>query len=135
MGAAFALLNNVLEMRTDGWKRLKAMQRPAPAHRAESIGAWFNILRIMSIVSVATNVGIITFTTSDSRKMLHLTDTQNLWLFIGLEHLFFMIKIIMMAAVPAVPEWVEKRSARDKYMEYNRQELILSQRLAKKQRT
>lgn len=51
----FALLNNIVEIRVDAFKFITQMRRPLP-DRAEDIGAWFGILRIITYISVVTNV-------------------------------------------------------------------------------
>ena len=54
----FALLNNVLEIRLDAYKYVTTLRRPL-AQRAQDIGAWVNILQIITKISVLTNVRIL----------------------------------------------------------------------------
>lgn len=128
-GALCALINNLIEMRTDAWKRLRAMQRPAPTARAENIGKWMDILQLMSIISIMSNIGVLCFTGEYFTKVqLQLTAEETVWLFIGIEHVVIVIKLIVMLAIPDVPVWVEKRAAHDAYMNFTRDDIIEKQR-------
>jgi len=51
----FAFLNNVVEIRLDGYKWITQMRRPL-AERVEDIGAWYGILQGITYTSVVTNV-------------------------------------------------------------------------------
>jgi len=125
LGPAVALLNNLIEMRTDGWKRLKGTQRPANTERAEDIGEWMNILQLMSIIAVVTNVGVLCFTSKHLMTVqFHVSPENQVWTFIALEHIIIIAKLCVMLYIPDVPEWVKKRAARDVYMLNARQEII-----------
>lgn len=50
-----ALFNNILEVRVDAWKFTTQFRRPVAA-KARSIGAWQEILNVVAILSVVTNV-------------------------------------------------------------------------------
>ena len=50
-----ALLNNILEVRVDAWKMITQFRRPIAA-KAHSIGAWQEILHMIAVFSVVTNV-------------------------------------------------------------------------------
>jgi len=119
-----ALANNVLEIRTDALKRLIAMQRPTPSERAEDIGAWLNILEIMSLISVATNVGVLCFTSNQLTEQFNLTREQRVWLFVILEHTVIIIKLFVAFAISDVPEWVTVRLAKDQYMLMARSDIV-----------
>jgi anoctamin-5 len=51
-----ALCNNILEIRVDAWKFTTQFRRPV-ASKARNIGAWQEILNVVAILSVVTNVG------------------------------------------------------------------------------
>lgn len=57
----FALINNVVEIRTDAFRLCYLSQRPV-AHRAGGIGVWFNVLQSMSVLAIMTNCAHIGFT-------------------------------------------------------------------------
>jgi len=118
------ILNNFIEMRSDGWKRLVATQRDCPTQRAETIGEWFNILQIMSVIAVTSNVGMICFTSDAVQTALDLTEYQTVWMFVVLEHVVLIVKLLIMVEIPDVPLWVERRTARDAFQAHSRQALI-----------
>lgn len=66
----FALLNNIVEIRVDAFKFITQMRRPLP-DRAEDIGAWFGILRIITYISVVTNAFVIAFTTDFIPRLVY----------------------------------------------------------------
>jgi hypothetical protein len=119
-----ALLNNVLEIRTDAIKRLLSMQRPAPSQRAETIGEWMVVLEFMSMAAVATNVGVLCFTSDHLATAFKLSNSERVWAFIILEHVVVLIKLIIAYTIDDRPEWVSLRLARDEYMASAREEII-----------
>jgi hypothetical protein len=56
-----ALINNIVEVRIDGFKLLYGTQRPV-YRGAEDIGTWLAVLETMSVLSVVSNCAIIAFT-------------------------------------------------------------------------
>jgi hypothetical protein len=132
-----ALLNNILEIRTDAMKRVYAMQRPAPSERAEHIGAWMYILELMNVAAVATNMGVLCFTSNQLAEVYKLDATQRVWAFVILEHIIILIKLFLSSCINDVPEWVELRLARDLYMLRSREEIVVGEQeaLEKSQQT
>lgn len=57
----FALINNVVEIRLDAYKYVTTLRRPL-AQRAQDIGAWVNIMQVVTKISVLTNALVIAFT-------------------------------------------------------------------------
>lgn len=123
-----AFLNNFLEIRTDAMKRLLATQRPAPSQRAENIGDWMTVLEFMSYCAVATNIGVLCFTSSNVATHFKLDETQIVWTFIVLEHFVVLVKLGIAAAIEDRPHWVNLRLARDEFMLDHRDEIILRQK-------
>ncbi len=66
----FAFVNNVLEIRIDGYKLLTELRRP-PALKASGIGVWFSVLEITSFFSVLSNGLVIAFTSSFLAKAVY----------------------------------------------------------------
>lgn len=62
LAPVFALINNMLEMRTDAYNFTVAQRRPLP-ERAKEIGVWFKIIDKISQAAVITNAFVIAFTT------------------------------------------------------------------------
>ena len=55
-----ALLNNVIEIRTDAYKYTTQMRRSL-GFRARDIGIWSDILEAMTYISAISNVGLTMF--------------------------------------------------------------------------
>ena len=56
-----AIINNFIEVRSDGSKMLDAFRRPWPAG-AEDIGSWYPIFQIIGALSIISNAGILSWT-------------------------------------------------------------------------
>jgi hypothetical protein len=75
-----ALLNNWLELRLDAYKLVTRYRRPVPKQQS-GIGAWNDILGIITHLSVATNVSKTVFKFSRNvRNTNHLIYLSALWL-------------------------------------------------------
>merc|ERR1719460_1327275 len=105
-------------------KHLIWMQRPAPSERAGTIGAWMTVLELLSLASVATNMGVFCFTSSHLRDAFGMDESQRVWCFILLEHTAVFIQLLMRHAIADVPEWVLQHRARDKYQLSLREHVI-----------
>jgi hypothetical protein len=80
-----ALLNNWLELRLDAYKLVTRYRRPVPKQQS-GIGAWNDILGIITHLSVATNVSKTVFKFSRNvRNTNHLIYLSALWLEICLK--------------------------------------------------
>ncbi|TKS73397.1 von Willebrand factor [Collichthys lucidus] len=70
LAPAFALLNNVIEIRLDAAKFVTEIRRP-DAVRLKDIGIWYNILCGISKFSVITNAFVISFTSEFVPRMVY----------------------------------------------------------------
>ncbi|KAM4618259.1 anoctamin-1 [Polymixia lowei] len=70
LAPAFALLNNVIEIRLDAAKFVSEIRRP-DAVRCKDIGIWYNILCGISKFSVITNAFVISFTSEFIPRMVY----------------------------------------------------------------
>eukprot|EP00824_Muranothrix_gubernata_P011795 TRINITY_DN2533_c1_g1_i1.p1 TRINITY_DN2533_c1_g1~~TRINITY_DN2533_c1_g1_i1.p1 ORF type:complete len:713 (-),score=171.93 TRINITY_DN2533_c1_g1_i1:46-1872(-) len=107
-----ALLNNLIEIRSDGFKLCAAHQRPV-AKGAEDIGTWYNILEIMSTAAVITNAGIVAFTSDVFEEK---SFRFRIWLFIFAEHIIVGLKFVVALIVPDIPEAVKIEYERQLYL-------------------
>eukprot|EP00736_Rhodelphis_marinus_P013030 Rmarinus@m.25944 len=112
-----ALVNNLIEIRSDSTKLTKAFQRPHAAG-AEDIGTWYTILTIMSFIAVTTNCGLVFFT---SRFHDNFEDDWGprapIWGFFVAEHTLFGFKILISFMIPDVPEEIQALMDRDAWEE------------------
>uniref|UniRef100_T1J757 Anoctamin n=1 Tax=Strigamia maritima TaxID=126957 RepID=T1J757_STRMM len=72
----FALLNNVAEIRIDAFKFVTQVRRPMAA-RANSIGAWAQILQMISTIAVLVNAFVIAYTSSFIPEMVYRYNSGN----------------------------------------------------------
>lgn len=105
--AALFLVLIIVEIRVDAWKLCTLTRRPFP-DTADSIGVWFFIIQVMSVVGAITNIGIIIFTTD----VLEIEDGTYKWLvFMIFEHAILFFKISVSLLIPDIPEQVSEGKA------------------------
>ena len=63
IGALFALINNIIEIRVDGQKLTTDCRRPR-YREAEDIGSWMTVLQCITVVAVITNCLLVSFTST-----------------------------------------------------------------------
>ena len=112
--AAFALANNLLEVRLDAFKALAVVRRP-PASAARGIGSWANILHFLSILGIFINLLFLTFTIRPQWSS-SLSLNERLLLAVAAEHVLIAAKIALDKLIPDVPAAMRKRTARLQYM-------------------
>ncbi|XP_076372958.1 anoctamin-5-like [Tachypleus tridentatus] len=71
LAPAFALLNNVIEIRLDAYKYVTNLRRPIPL-QVQNIGAWQSILKGLSSVAIITNSFIIAYTTNFIPRLVYM---------------------------------------------------------------
>jgi len=87
------------ELRVDAWKLCHLTKRPYPAE-SKGIGLWYDILQVMSFLGVMTNVAIVIFTADVFDGL----DNVEKWiLFVGLEHVMIILKLLIAAYTPDKP--------------------------------
>jgi len=117
MGAVLATMNNMIELRSDGYKLCKFHRRPE-YKCAQDIGSWQYIVEVMSVFSVITNAAIIAFTSS-SLSHFHFIGrndrlAQVVIAFLA-EHAVLFIKVMIHVAIEDDPENVLIRRQRRLY--------------------
>lgn len=66
----FALLNNIAEIRIDAFKMVAQARRPL-SERAQDIGAWFGVLRMLTYAAVVSNAFVIAYTSDYIPRMVY----------------------------------------------------------------
>ena len=95
-----ALVNNIIEIRTDAYKLTYNTQRPV-ARKASGIGVWFPILQIMSIFALMTNLAIIAFTTGQVQYYFpDWSNTEKMFAVFVFEHIILIIMFLIYVFVP-----------------------------------
>lgn len=123
-----AVLNNVVEIRTDAFKLLDAYTRPE-YKGAESIGAWFPILEILGIVAVGTNCMLIGFQFSALSDLLDYNTFQTFAAVVILEHVVLVLKWLISTLVPDYPGWIVKAKAKQQFVQEQQLKKLKSQKL------
>lgn len=120
--AVVALLNNLIEGRTDALKILALSQRVS-ADDAADIGAWYAILEGLNVLSVAANAGLVVFTADAAGVVLGFDSETDVWrkllfrvvAFFVMEHVLLAVKIGAAFAIGDVPSGARRRKARQMY--------------------
>jgi len=102
-----AVINNIIEIRTDAFKLLSSTKRP-DYKGASDIGVWYTVLEILGILAVITNCLLVGFSfDAISQNFLQLTPGlerfQVFAIIICMEHAILFIKYLISTVVPDVP--------------------------------
>ncbi|KAJ3415867.1 hypothetical protein HDV05_003931 [Chytridiales sp. JEL 0842] len=117
-----ALINNIMEVRTDAFKFLKSVRRP-PTLQAQDIGPWETVMKWSAILAVTTN-GLLVSLTSDFFFTIWVKpypETQ--WAgirfgFLLIWHIVvYCIALLVSWLVPDEPSIVTLAKAKARYME------------------
>ena len=79
-----ALINNLIEIRSDAFKLALVHQRPF-GQRVASIGTWQNALSLLGLVAVIVNCALIGLSGEIARLWPGMTQTQTVVLIVALE--------------------------------------------------
>eukprot|EP00741_Cyanophora_paradoxa_P025082 tig00000342_g24210.t1 len=118
LAALLALLNNLVEIRSDAYKLIHGSQRPTPG-TAKDIGSWMGVMQAVSSIAVVTNAAMVIFTSDvldpwfSSFKNPAVVKVLTV---IAIEHVVFLIKIAIDVAIPDMPRSIRTRIARQKFM-------------------
>jgi len=109
-----AVLNNMVEIRTDAFKMLDACTRP-PYKGAQNIGTWYYILEIIGVIAVFTNCALIGLTFEELYQTVGVDTPDSKFITLAivvlLEHFIFIIKFIISFLVPDYPGRILKKMA------------------------
>ena len=122
LAPACALINNLIEMRSDGFKLCHLAQRPL-AFKSGGIGVWYNVLVAMSMLAVLTNCAHLALSATNLSGSAasyflpdwNLTETQKIFIVFVCEHVVLSLRLVMPYIVPPVPQKVKRRLERDNY--------------------
>jgi len=115
-----AVLNNIVEIRTDAFKLLTSY--PRPRYRgAQNIGTWYNILEFLGIIAVMTNTALIGLSFEVIRQAAGNNDYATLGIIIFMEHVILALKFGIAYLIPDLPGWIVKKLA---YQEYIKEQTL-----------
>ena len=116
LAPCLAFINNVIEIRTAGYRFCSAFRRPV-AQQQGGIGSWLGVLNILGFLAVLTNASMITFVGSQDAERTGLVTTGfldrtkywNLWLtFVSVEHAVLALRVLVMAVLSDTPGWISE---------------------------
>jgi len=110
-----ALMNNVVEIRTDAFKLLTAYSRPEYSG-AQSIGTWYGILELLGVFAVITNCLLIGFSFAPINTLLSEDYFHVFAVIVVMEHIILFAKYVIAILIPDVPGWIKKEQGRQQFI-------------------
>ncbi|CAL8252608.1 unnamed protein product [Merluccius merluccius] len=118
LAAMCALINNIIEIRSDAFKLCTGLQRPF-GQRVESIGQWQTAMEAMGLIAIIVNCYLIGQCGQLQRLFPWLSPEMAIISIVILEHFAILLKYIIHVAIPDIPNWVEEEMAK---LEFQRRE-------------
>ncbi|KAM8794860.1 anoctamin-8 [Eudromia elegans] len=118
LAAMCALVNNVIEIRSDAFKLCTGLQRPF-GRRVESIGQWQKVMEAMGILAIMVNCYLMAQCGQLQRLFPWLSPEGAIVSVVVLEHFALLLKYVIQVAIPDIPAWVAEEMAK---LEYQRRE-------------
>ncbi|CAL8273007.1 unnamed protein product [Arctogadus glacialis] len=118
LAALCALINNIIEIRSDAFKLCSGLQRPF-GQRVECIGQWQTAMEAMGLIAIIVNCYLIGQCGQLQRLFPWLSPEMAIISIVILEHFAVMLKYIIHVSIPDIPNWVEEEMAK---LEYQRRE-------------
>lgn len=120
LAALCALINNLVEIRTDAFKLCFIFQRPF-GQRVPNIGTWQNAMDVMGLIAVLVNCALIGLSGQVHRMFPEMSTTQTILLIVALEHVMLILRLLVTCAIPDLPDWVATEMAK---VEFARREAV-----------
>ncbi|KAM4809439.1 anoctamin-8 [Rhinophrynus dorsalis] len=118
LAAVCALINNIIEIRSDAFKLCSGLQRPF-GRRVEGIGQWQNVMEAMGVIAIIVNCYLIGQCGQLQRLIPWLGPETAIIFIVVLEHFALLLKYIIHVVIPDIPGWVAEEMAK---LEYQRRE-------------
>ncbi|KAM4574047.1 anoctamin-8 isoform 2-T2 [Fundulus diaphanus] len=118
LAAMCALINNIIEIRSDAFKLCTGLQRPFGV-RVESIGQWQTAMEGMGLIAIIVNCYLIGQCGQLQRLFPWLSPEMAIISIVILEHFAILLKYIIHVAIPDIPTWVKEEMAK---LDYQRRE-------------
>lgn len=118
LAALCALVNNLIEIRSDALKLCTGLQRPF-GQRVESIGQWQKVMEVMGVLAIVVNCYLIGQCGQLQRLFPWLSPEAAIVSVVVLEHFALLLKYLIHVAIPDIPGWVAEEMAK---LEYQRRE-------------
>ena len=114
MASLWALINNVLELRTDAFKLSRVFRRP-PVARVGHIGAWQPAFRIMCSMAVVTNCALLYIMSGQNNEAQEAEpgNWHRAFICVALDHCLLALQSLLAILIPPIPNWVQIAQAKD----------------------
>uniref|UniRef100_A0A7N8YK77 Anoctamin n=1 Tax=Mastacembelus armatus TaxID=205130 RepID=A0A7N8YK77_9TELE len=126
LAAMCALINNIIEIRSDAFKLCTGFQRPFGI-RVESIGQWQTAMEVMGLIAIIVNCYLIGQCGQLQRLFPWLSPEMAIISIVILEHFAILLKYVIHVAIPDIPTWVREEMAK---LDYQRREAFKHERQA-----
>uniref|UniRef100_A0A8C3AV94 Anoctamin n=1 Tax=Cyclopterus lumpus TaxID=8103 RepID=A0A8C3AV94_CYCLU len=123
LAAMCALINNIIEIRSDAFKLCTGLQRPFGI-RVESIGQWQTAMEAMGLIAIIVNCYLIGQCGQLQRLFPWLSPEMAIISIVILEHFAILLKYVIHVAIPDIPTWVREEIAK---LDYQRREAFKRQ--------
>ncbi|XP_041948826.1 anoctamin-8 isoform X1 [Alosa sapidissima] len=120
LAAMCALINNIIEIRSDALKLCTGLQRPY-SQRVENIGQWQTAMEAMGLIAIIVNCYLIGQCGQIQRLFPWLSPEMTIVSIVILEHFAILLKYVIHMAIPDIPGWVADEMAK---LEYKRREAL-----------
>ncbi|GAM19032.1 hypothetical protein SAMD00019534_022070 [Acytostelium subglobosum LB1] len=112
ISSLLALLNNVMENKTDAYKLCFQTRRPL-YNGSKGIGYWYHFMVGIGFLSVITNSMLVGFSFPTLTSFTK-SDYAVLWIVVGMEHIVMLVKYLVQTIIPDDTYSLRKiKSARD----------------------
>ncbi|KAF5910014.1 anoctamin-8 isoform X1 [Clarias magur] len=118
LAAMCALINNIIEIRSDAFKLCTGLQRPF-GMRVASIGQWQTLMEAMGLIAIIVNCYLIGQCGQLQRLFPWLSPEMAIISIVILEHFAILLKYVIHVAIPDIPSWVSEEMAK---LEFQRRE-------------
>ncbi|KAG8454890.1 hypothetical protein GDO86_001206 [Hymenochirus boettgeri] len=118
LAAVCALINNIIEIRSDAFKLCSGLQRPF-GRRVDTIGQWQNVMEAMGVIAIIVNCYLMGQCGQLQRLLPWLGPETVIIFIVVLEHFALLLKYIIHVVIPDIPGWVAEEMAK---LEYQRRE-------------
>lgn len=123
--AFWALVNNVVEIRSDAFKLCRIHQRPF-ARPTSGIGIWQFVFEAMSAIAVMTNCALVACSPHIKSWLPDQEEVDILMWFVLAEHVILVLKLLIAVAIPDQPGWIRVALKR---VEFESKQIWKEQRL------
>ncbi|XDV27249.1 hypothetical protein PO909_030811 [Leuciscus waleckii] len=120
LAAMCALINNIVEIRSDALKLCTGLQRPF-GQRVENIGQWQTAMEAMGLIAIIVNCYLIGQCGQLQRLFPWMSPEAAIVSVVVLEHFAILLKYVIHVAIPDIPNWVADEMAK---LEYQRREAL-----------